>query len=99
MIKTSLNGHSRGPPTVGYSVRFPCLGEARPRIRPDVAVIISNSNPQLEASLLEAAYQVMWDNDFTPVISLNVFDSQSFAASLEKGFSFYRKVAQEGISL
>ena len=65
----------------------------------DVAVIIRDSDPQLEAALLEAAYQVMWDYDFTPVISLKVFDSQSFAAYLEKGFSYYRKVAQDGIAL
>jgi predicted nucleotidyltransferase len=65
----------------------------------DVAVIIRDSDPLLEADLIEAAYQVMWDHDFTPVISLKVFDSQSFATYLEKGFSFYRKVAQEGIVL
>jgi len=65
----------------------------------DVAVIIHDSDPQLKADLLEAAYQVMWDYDFSPLISLTVIDSQSFAAYLEKGFSFYRKVAQEGIAL
>ena len=64
-----------------------------------MAVIIRDSDPLLEADLLEAAYQVMWDHDFTPVISLKVFDSQSFAACLEKGFSYYRKVAQDGIAL
>jgi predicted nucleotidyltransferase len=65
----------------------------------DVAVIIRDYDPQLEAALQEAAYEVMWDYDFTPFISLNVFNSQSFAACLEKGFSFYRKVAQDGIVL
>jgi hypothetical protein len=48
---------------------------------------------------LEAAYQVMWDHDFAPLISLQVFDAGSFAAHREKGFSFYRKVAEEGIIL
>jgi hypothetical protein len=53
----------------------------------------------LEAALLEGAYQVMWDHDFVPLISLKVFDADSFAAYQEKGFSFYREVAQEGLSL
>jgi hypothetical protein len=41
----------------------------------------------------------MWDHDFTPLISLRVFDAGSFTAYRDKGFSFYRKVAEEGIAL
>jgi predicted nucleotidyltransferase len=65
----------------------------------DVAAIVRDCTPKLEEALLEAAYQVMWDHDFTPLISLKVFDAGSFAAYREKGFSFYRKVAEEGIAL
>ena len=65
----------------------------------DVAAIVLDCTPQLEGALLEAAYQVMWDHDFTPLISLKVFDAGSFAINREKGFSFYRKVAEEGIAL
>jgi predicted nucleotidyltransferase len=65
----------------------------------DVAAIVRDCTPQLEEALLEAAYQVMWDHDFSPLISLKVFDAGSFAAYREKGFSFYRKVAEEGIAL
>jgi uncharacterized protein len=65
----------------------------------DVAAIVRDCTPQLEEALLEAAYQVMWNHDFTPLISLKVFDAGSFAAYREKGFSFYRKVAEEGIAL
>jgi predicted nucleotidyltransferase len=65
----------------------------------DVAAIVRDCTPQLEGALLEAAYQVMWDHDFTPLISLKVFDAGSFAAYRAKGFSFYRKVAEEGIAL
>jgi predicted nucleotidyltransferase len=65
----------------------------------DVAAIVRDCTPQLEVDLLEAAYQVMWDHDFTPLISLQVFDAGRFAAYREKGFTFYRKVAEEGITL
>ncbi len=74
-------------------------GKADPESDLDVAAIVREFTLELEASLLEAAYQVMWDHDFTPLISLKVFDADSFAAYQEKGFSFYRKVAREGISL
>jgi predicted nucleotidyltransferase len=65
----------------------------------DVAVLVQDRTPQLEEALLEVAYQVMWDHDFTPLISLKVFDAGSFATYQQKGFSFYRKVAEEGIIL
>ena len=65
----------------------------------DVAAIVRDCTPQLERAFLEAAYQVMRDHDLTPLISLKVFDAGSFAAYREKGFSFYRKVAAEGIAL
>jgi hypothetical protein len=45
------------------------------------------------------AYQVMWEHDFSPLISLKVFDASRFSEYREQGFSFYRKVAQEGIPL
>jgi predicted nucleotidyltransferase len=65
----------------------------------DVAAIVLNPNPELEEALLDAAYQVNWDYDFTPLISLKILDAQYFAEYLEKDFSFYRKISQEGISL
>jgi hypothetical protein len=41
----------------------------------------------------------MWDHDFIPLISLKVFDAEGFAFFQEKGFSFCRKVAEEGVAL
>jgi predicted nucleotidyltransferase len=74
-------------------------GGADPESDLDVAVLVRERAPVLEAALLEAAYQVMWNHDFIPLISLKVFDADSFAACQEKGFSFYRKVTQEGLSI
>ncbi len=74
-------------------------GQARPDADLDVAVIVRGLTPEVEAALQEAAYQVMWDHDFSPIIALKVFDADSFAAYQEKGFSFYRKVSEEGIAL
>jgi predicted nucleotidyltransferase len=74
-------------------------GQAGPDSDLDVAVIVRGLTPELEEALHEAAYLVMWDHDFAPLISLKVFEAGNFAAFQEKGFSFYRKVAQEGIAL
>jgi hypothetical protein len=39
----------------------------------------------------------MWDHDFKPVISLEVFSEEQFDNALRKGFSFYRHVPEEGV--
>lgn len=74
-------------------------GQAGPDADLDVAVIVEGCTPELEAALHESAYQVMWDHHFSPIIALKVFDGDNFAVYREKSFSFYRKVAQEGIAL
>ena len=74
-------------------------GQTGPDSDLEVAVIIQGLTPELEEALQETAYQVMWEHDFTPLISLKVFDASSFSTYQEQGFSSYRKVAQEGISL
>lgn len=74
-------------------------GQPGPDSDLDVAVIVQSYTLMLERVLQEAAYQVMWDHDFSPLIALKVFDARHFLDYQEKGFSFYRKVAQEGVSL
>jgi hypothetical protein len=75
----------------------PGSGGIRTPIRTWMWQLLSEIAPRIWKR--EAAYQVMWDNDFTPLISLQVFDAGNFADNREKGFSFYRKVAEEGIVL
>lgn len=74
-------------------------GRASPDSDLDVAVTVRGLSPDLENALYEAAYQVMWDHNFTPLISLKVFDAAHFSAYQEQGFSFYRKVVQEGLTV
>jgi predicted nucleotidyltransferase len=74
-------------------------GRPRPESDLDAAAIIQGLTPELEEALDEAAYRVMRDHDFTPLISLKVSEGRNFAAFEEQGFLFYRKVAREGISL
>lgn len=74
-------------------------GDAEPDSDLDVAVLVDRRTAELEDRLADTAYQVMWDRDFAPVISLRVFAEADFEAALEEGFSFYRSVVREGVVL
>lgn len=65
----------------------------------DIAVIVDKKGPEIEQGLEETAYQVMWEYDFIPLISLKIFSKSDFDEALQNGFSFYRNVEREGILL
>ncbi len=74
-------------------------GEARDDSDLDLVVLVDHKTPELEKILEDAAYAVMWEHDFRPIISLKVFAESQFRNAVERGFSFYKYVEQEGISL
>lgn len=63
----------------------------------DIVALIDEKNPDIVKSLEDTAYQIMWDHDFKPVISLKVFVESEFIDAVNKGFSFYKNVLKEGI--
>ncbi|MBI4746155.1 MAG: nucleotidyltransferase domain-containing protein [Deltaproteobacteria bacterium] len=65
----------------------------------DVVALVDDRSPEIESQLDETAYRVMWEHDFRPIISLKVFSEAQFNAALNQGFSFYKHVAREGISV
>jgi predicted nucleotidyltransferase len=65
----------------------------------DIAAIVDNKNPNLEKKMEDIAYEVMWEHDFKPIISLKLFAEKSFNEALKKGFSFYKHVVSEGVIL
>ncbi|MBI5375208.1 MAG: nucleotidyltransferase domain-containing protein [Candidatus Schekmanbacteria bacterium] len=65
----------------------------------DVIALVDERATDIEKKLEDTAYQVMWDFDFKPFISLKVFSEEQFYDALKKGFSFYQHVEREGISL
>jgi len=65
----------------------------------DIAIIVDKKGSALEQELDEIVYQVMWENDFKPLISLKLFSKSDFNQALRNGFSFYRNVEREGIVL
>jgi len=74
-------------------------GEATEDSDLDLVALVDEFTPQLETQLEDVAYQVMWDHDFKPIISLKVFQETSYADALGKGYSFYRHVEAEGVAV
>jgi len=64
----------------------------------DLMVLVDEMTPGLEDELEEAAYAVMWEHDFKPIISLKVFTEARYKSALERGYSFYKNVEREGIA-
>jgi len=65
----------------------------------DLAILVDKKTPEIEKELEDIIYQIMWDHDFRPIISLKVFSESRFYDAAKKGYSFYRTVEREGIPI
>ena len=65
----------------------------------DLLILVDRRTPEFEGKIEEIAYQVMWDYDFKPIISIKVFTEVGYRNSLREGFSFYRNIEREGVPL
>ena len=65
----------------------------------DLLILVDQKVPELERKIEDVAYQVMWDHDFKPIISIKVFTEAGYRNSLAEGFSFYKNIEIEGVSL
>jgi len=65
----------------------------------DLIALVDEKTPELEAQIEDAAYRVMWDHNFAPIISLKVFSEARFRLAVANGYSFYRNVEREGVEL
>ena len=65
----------------------------------DILAVVDEKSKELEQRLDDIMYQVMWDNDFKPIISFKVFSHDKFMKALQEGYSFYKRVNSEGVSL
>ena len=65
----------------------------------DLLILLDRKTPELLHIIEDIAYQVMWDYDFRPIISIKLFTEANFNKCLAEGFSFYKNIEREGISL
>jgi predicted nucleotidyltransferase len=65
----------------------------------DIIALVNKKTPAVEKALDDIVYQVMWNYDFNPIISLKVFEESNYIDALNKGFSFYMHVEKEGVAI
>ena len=65
----------------------------------DLIALVDKNSLVLEQRLDEIAYNLMWDHDFRPIISLKVFSEERFRSAAAKGYSYYRAIEREGITV
>ncbi len=65
----------------------------------DLLILLDRKTPELESKIEDIAYQVMWDHDFKPIISIKLFTEADYRNSLAEGFSFYKNIEREGVPL
>ena len=63
----------------------------------DMIALVNEKKLDIEKKLEDIAYQIMENYDFKPIISLKVFEESQFYNAINKGFSFYRHVEEEGV--
>ena len=73
--------------------------EDQPESDVDVLALLDEKSQETEEALKEAAYQAMWACDFQRLLSLKILSMTEYEERLAKGYSFYRNVEREGLSL
>ena len=74
-------------------------GEERPDSDLDLLVIVKRKSDSLEEKIKDIAYEIMWEWNFTPLISVEIFEEEYFKRLEKMGSSFYRAIQIEGILL
>lgn len=65
----------------------------------DLLILVDQKTSELVAKIEDIAYQVMWDHDFKPIISIKIFTEVGYRNFLREGFAFYKNIEREGVSL
>ncbi len=65
----------------------------------DLVALVDKKTPEIEKALDDVAYDVMWDHDFSPIISLKVFSKANFESAVARDLSFYKNVDSHGITV
>lgn len=94
-VSLDINRHLKRLIVFGSRVK----GEAMEDSDLDVIVLVDDKTPELEKELDDIVYQVMWDHNFKPIISLKVLAESQFNDALNRGFSFYKHVEKEGVAV
>ena len=74
-------------------------GDEEPDSDLDLLVVLRESGGSVRETIHRAAYKLMWDCDFRPLISLNIIDSEHYQLLKEAGSSYLGNILREGMPL
>jgi predicted nucleotidyltransferase len=74
-------------------------GDEGPDSDLDVLVVVRDSSQSESEKIHCIAYQLMWDREFQPLISLNIIDHEHYLLLSEAGSSYLGNILREGKSL
>jgi len=94
-LPSEVATHIRKVIAFGFRVR----GQGEEDSDLDLLILVNQKTSDLESKIEDVAYKVMWDHDFKPIISIKVFTETHYQNFLREGFSFYKNIDREGISL
>jgi Nucleotidyltransferase domain. len=94
-LSSDLGNHLRRIIVFGSRVR----GDEAEDSDLDVIALVDEKSTDIVRCIEDIVYQVMWNYDFKPIISLKVFSESRFNSALSKGFSFYLHVQKEGLAV
>jgi predicted nucleotidyltransferase len=94
-LPDTVRDHIRKVVAFGSRVR----GEGSEDSDLDLLILVDRKAPELEVKIEDVAYQVMWDHDFKPMLSIKLFTEAGYLDRVREGFSFYKNIEREGVSL
>ena len=94
-LPNTVRDHIRKVIVFGSRVR----GEGSEDSDLDLLILVDQKVPELENKIEDAAYQVMWDHDFQPILSIKLFTESGYLNLVKEGFSFYKNIEREGVTL
>jgi len=71
-------------------------GDEEPDSDADVLVVLQVSSRSVTDTIHQIAYQLMWDREFQPLISLNIIDREHYMLLREAGSSYLGNILREG---
>ncbi len=71
-------------------------GDDAPDSDLDVLVVLRDSAARERDTIHRIAYQLMWDHEFQPLISLNIIDREHYRLLKETGSSYMANILREG---
>lgn len=79
-------------------LRIVCPEEETPDSDLDVLVAVKERDPEVERSIRDAAYRVMWDYNFHPLISLKILSQEEIEERRRLNSSFLEIIEREGVN-